>query len=453
MRRITGSMVLFWGAASIGHSSMGQPINHPVISEFRFFEHKDVNEEFVELHNPTAKEISLNKWKLAYKKKTGGEWHVKAVFGPGHVIPPHGFFLWGGDKVNVQPDAVESSRYSINLSSTAGHIALRDSSDRVVDLAAWGGGDSPEGISISGPFIEGGSVERKANGSSTTLSMIPPGADASAGNGFDTDDNRSDFVLHNHFIETNPQNVSSPREPEWIEPAGSGTCSVHPGTVFVLDTVSLRFMVRFDNATGFRELFIRIPDGWGWTFRPEEVRLDGGCFRNSEVTVSSDTVRIAGLDLAAQDSGAVVLQSIIAPAESDSSEFPVFLSGSGEGPVSIEGFPVVFIQPKEFPAGLEKGRLQAFPSALELFQNFPNPFNQETIIRYRLPVIGSVRVAVFDLKGREVALLTRQRQAAGDHAVRWDGREDAGMPLPTGVYVVRIRTETEFKTLKCLLLR
>jgi phosphatidylserine/phosphatidylglycerophosphate/cardiolipin synthase-like enzyme len=364
MRGITGSMVLFWGAASIGHSSMGQTINHPVISEFRFFEHKDVNEEFVELYNPTSEEILLNNWKLAYKKKTGGEWRNKAIFGPGHVIPPHGFFLWGGDKVNVQPDAVETSRYSINFSSTAGHVALRDSSDRVVDLAAWGGGDSPEGNSITGPFTEGGSVERKANASSTVLSMIPQGADAYAGNGFDTDDNQSDFVIHNHFAETNPQNVSSPREPEWIEPAGSGTCSVHPEAVFVLDTVSLRFTIRFDNASRFSELLIRIPVGWSWTFRPEEVGLDGGCFRNSEATVSGDTVRISGLDLAAQDSGVVTLRSMVAPAISDSSEFPVFLSGNGEGLFAIRGFPAVFINPDAVPIGLlHKNDGQGIPQA------------------------------------------------------------------------------------------
>jgi len=651
MRGITGSMVLFWGAASIGNASLGQPINHPVISELRFFEHKDVNEEFVELYNPTVKEIPLNKWKLAYKKKTGGEWRIKAVFGPDHAIPPHGFFLWGGDKVALQPDAVESSRYSINFSGTGGHVALRDSSDRVVDLAAWGGGDSPEGNSIPGPFIEGGSVERKANGSSTVLSMIPQGADATAGNGFDTDDNRSDFILHNHFAETNPQNVSAPREPEWTEPQGSGSCSVRPGTVSILDTVSLRFTVRSDNDSRFSELIIRIPDGWGWTFRPGGVGLDGGCFRNSGVTVSGDTVRIAGLDLAAQDSGVVTLMSMVAPAEAGSSEFPVFSSGSGEGFSPIRGSTTVFVtaeavpiallhrndgqgmplspfgagtrvmisgkvtagygtfttgqifvqdataaiamystpfpvqpatgdsvtvkgtigqfrgmtgispdwltltvhghgrplpEPKDMtcaqvgrafladgsepdegrlirirggtvdagsgtisdetgaailfsdsgdgismPSGIfdvtgiltqvkpgadeapyttdygiaprsrsdlvhpDRSGLGGFPEAIrtDLFQNCPNPFNQETMIRYRIPGAGSVRIAVFDLLGREVSVIISKRQAAGIHTARWNGKDDAGRPLPTGIYLIRLRTETGIKTLKCLLLR
>jgi len=364
MRRITISTALFWGAASIGLSAYGQSADHPVISEVRFFEHKEVNEEFVELYNPTSRTFGLANWKLVYKKKTGGEWRNKAVFGTGHSIPPHGYFLWGGDKASNPPDLVEASRYSINFSSTDGHVALRDSSDRVIDLVAWGGGDSPEGNGVTGPFVEGGSIERKANALSTSQSMSPQGGDEYSGNGCDTQNNRADFVLHNHFGETSPQNTNSAREPEWVEPSGSGLCSVCPCAVFVLDTLSLRFMIRSENMSTVSDLRIRIPDGWNWAFRPEDVEMDGACFQNSEISMSGDTVHISKMALTGQDSGVVTLRSMVAPAKSDSSVFPVLTSQVGGGPVPIRRFPVVFIRMGAIPMILlHRNDMQGIPSA------------------------------------------------------------------------------------------
>jgi phosphatidylserine/phosphatidylglycerophosphate/cardiolipin synthase-like enzyme len=364
MRRITISIALFWGAASIGHAAYGQSADHPVISEVRFFEHKEVNEEFVELHNPTSRTFGLASWKLVYKKKTGGEWRLKVEFGPGHSIPPHGYFLWGGDKASNPPDLVVASRYSINFSSTDGHVALRDSSDRVIDLVAWGGGDSPEGNGVTGPFIEGGSVERKANALSTSQSMSPQGGDEYSGNGYDTQNNRADFVPHNHFSETSPQNTNSAREPEWAEPSGSGLCGVCPCAVSVLDTLSLRFIIRSENMSSLSDLRIRIPDGWNWAFQPEDVGLEGACFQNSEISISGDTVHISEMALTGQDSGVVTLRSMVAPAKSDSSVFPVLTSQAGGGPVPIRRFPTVFIRMGAIPMILiHRNDTQGIPSA------------------------------------------------------------------------------------------
>jgi hypothetical protein len=363
MRRITLSTVLFWGA-SIGLSAYGQTADHPVISEVRFFEHKEVNEEFVELHNPTTRAFSLAGCKLMYKKKTGGEWRIKAAFEAGHSIPPHGYFLWGGDKVSNPPDMVETSRYSINFSSTDGHVALHDSSGNVIDLVAWGGGDSPEGVGVTGPFVEGGSIERKAGAQSTSLSMAPQGADESAGNGYDSQNNRADFVLHNHFSETGPQNTNSAREPEWVEQGGSGSCGVCPCVVSALDTVSLRFMIRSENRVGLSDLAIRVPDGWNWAFRPGDVELEGSCFRNSNISISGDTVHISGMSLTEPDSGTVTLRSMVAPVKSDSSSFPVLTSRGGGGPVPIRRFPTVFIRMDPVPILLlHRNDMQGIPSA------------------------------------------------------------------------------------------
>ena len=78
------------------------------------------------------------------------------------------------------------------------------------------------------------------------------------------------------------------------------------------------------------------------------------------------------------------------------------------------------------------GALEQFPTAYELHQNFPNPFNPVTTIRFELPRDSEVRLAVYDLLGREVAVLVDEGKNAGSHSVSFD----AGR-LPTGVYFYR----------------
>ena len=68
----------------------------------------------------------------------------------------------------------------------------------------------------------------------------------------------------------------------------------------------------------------------------------------------------------------------------------------------------------------------------------PNPFNPATTVRYHLADAGPVRVTVHALDGRLVRVLATGSRPAGDHAVRWDGRDRAGAPAPSGRYVVRL---------------
>jgi hypothetical protein len=73
------------------------------------------------------------------------------------------------------------------------------------------------------------------------------------------------------------------------------------------------------------------------------------------------------------------------------------------------------------------------PPSFTLEQNYPNPFNPTTVISYQLPVVSSVRLAVYDLLGREVAVLVNERKAPGSYEVKFDG---AG--LASGVYFYRL---------------
>jgi len=84
--------------------------------------------------------------------------------------------------------------------------------------------------------------------------------------------------------------------------------------------------------------------------------------------------------------------------------------------------------------------LQQIPTTYELSQNFPNPFNPATTIRYGLPQAERVTLKIYNLLGEEVALIMNDElQAAGYHVAIWDGRNKLGEVVGSGVYVYRFR--------------
>jgi M6 family metalloprotease-like protein len=78
------------------------------------------------------------------------------------------------------------------------------------------------------------------------------------------------------------------------------------------------------------------------------------------------------------------------------------------------------------------------PRNFALRQNFPNPFNPTTTIRFDVPRDASVELGIFDLRGRRVASLHRGPIEAGYHDVRWEGRDDKGRSVASGLYFVRL---------------
>ena len=88
------------------------------------------------------------------------------------------------------------------------------------------------------------------------------------------------------------------------------------------------------------------------------------------------------------------------------------------------------------------------PDRDALFQNAPNPFRDETVIRYRLATAGRVRLTLYDVRGREVEGLINEVQGAGPHALTLRVRR-----LPDGIYSYRLHTPAGDLQKKCLLLR
>ena len=93
------------------------------------------------------------------------------------------------------------------------------------------------------------------------------------------------------------------------------------------------------------------------------------------------------------------------------------------------------------------------PVPFWLDQNSPNPFNSDTVIRFRVPGAESVDLSLYDVQGQRVATLVRGHREAGTYTVRWDGRGEDGRELASGVYVCRLTADDQVDTGKLLLLR
>jgi len=106
-----------------------------------------------------------------------------------------------------------------------------------------------------------------------------------------------------------------------------------------------------------------------------------------------------------------------------------------------------------FPTETETEEIAPLPEAYALGSNYPNPFNPETCIPYALPEPAFVTVKIINLTGREIRTLIHRHQTAGWHEVRWDGITQLGSGAASGIYLVRLQTQTFHQCRKIILLK
>jgi hypothetical protein len=81
------------------------------------------------------------------------------------------------------------------------------------------------------------------------------------------------------------------------------------------------------------------------------------------------------------------------------------------------------------------------PKAYGLSQNYPNPFNPETTIRYQIPDAGFVRLVIYNTMGQVVKKLVDKQQNAGYYEAVWNGKDERGLGMVSGMYMVRMEAE------------
>ena len=102
---------------------------------------------------------------------------------------------------------------------------------------------------------------------------------------------------------------------------------------------------------------------------------------------------------------------------------------------------------------IEIGALKPMPTEYALEQNVPNPFNPSTTIEYRLPAASDVRLVIYNLLGQEVRTLVQETMDAGFHSVVWDGMDDFGKQVASGIYIYRMSAADFTKVQRMMLLK
>ena len=97
--------------------------------------------------------------------------------------------------------------------------------------------------------------------------------------------------------------------------------------------------------------------------------------------------------------------------------------------------------------------LELIPMQYVLYQNFPNPFNPVTEIQFDVPDVSVVDMVVYNLMGQQVRRLVNGELQAGYHRVVWDGLNDRGEPVSTGVYIYSLTSPSFHNTKKMVLLK
>jgi flagellar hook assembly protein FlgD len=107
---------------------------------------------------------------------------------------------------------------------------------------------------------------------------------------------------------------------------------------------------------------------------------------------------------------------------------------------------------KSIKAGITSSA-KIIPTEFALLQNYPNPFNPSTDIRFDLPVVTNVRLVIYNITGQEVRTLINGNMDAGVQRVTWDGKDNSGKNISSGVYLYRITADKFSQTKKMMLLK
>ncbi len=178
--------------------------NHVVISEIQVGG-EVATDEFVELYNPTNSPINLNGWRLSKKTSTGTLSNLATTISG--TIPAYGYFLIAHEDYNAAPTPDQEFNTG-TLASDNTVLLYSDAGVTLVDKVGFGDATDKETATLL-DIANNSGAERKAQTTSTAISMNSGGADEFFGNGEDTDNNSNDFIVRTF---SQPQNSSSSTE-------------------------------------------------------------------------------------------------------------------------------------------------------------------------------------------------------------------------------------------------
>ncbi len=291
--------------------------------------------EFVELYNPLPSDVTFgpNVQIVVGNTTTStnpGQWQLSLS---GMTIKAFGFFLIADHGVTTAPDVSFPSGKNLVNSSTRSCVQLRDGAN-VIDAFGWdpsGTTLTPEGTAFqpSSTTANGKSFERRSGPTAT--------ADDTLGNAWDTNDNSKDF-FENTASSTVIHNSSSPVEinPYSTPGSGIGSAWISPSTVSAGQTRTFTIHLAGYESDTLSTVVVIIPPTFAWPMNAGSVSLSGGGFASAAVTVSEDSVFIAGAAITSADTAVIQLVSVTAPDSVVREYFVVQTAVAGAVPSAIQ---------------------------------------------------------------------------------------------------------------------
>ena len=214
---------------------------------------------------------------------------------------------------------------------------------------------------------------------------------------------------------------------------GAGIMSMQPVNLFNFSEGHLNFSIKIPGNISFQ---IGIIDAWGnqsyVNFPSDQTTF--GLIRNGDwgqASIPVAEIRGEFIDLRMLSYEFVILEVNGASCEFGLDD--IYWSGGGE-----------ILEISDF-----KNPLYQF----ELKNNYPNPFNPLTLIKYSLPSDGVVTITIYDMMGSRVKTLINSFQKSGDNSVQWDATNNLGNKVPSGVYLYNIEAGNFNQTKKMILLK
>ncbi len=93
------------------------------------------------------------------------------------------------------------------------------------------------------------------------------------------------------------------------------------------------------------------------------------------------------------------------------------------------------------------------PQHIKLFPNYPNPFNNQTLISFAVPYNSFVRLTIYDITGKKIKSLVQKNLSTGIHKIHWNGIDEQGRSVPSGIYFCQLQIGNSKQTQRLILMR
>ena len=211
----------------------------------------------------------------------------------------------------------------------------------------------------------------------------------------------------------------------------------------------------------FISLFLLISESGGWSEEMPGIVLEEGANEIAVSVVNRLNRDVTGLTIDAEQHdvpewltvGSTIRSIRVEQGEKGPEQLflTMTVAGAPEGAETAVPFTLKDTDGNSWTFDIKVAARSGKPANDALFENYPNPFNPSTTIRYSLGESRHAELAVFNSLGQKIRTLVDGKQSAGIHTVQWNGCNDSGQRVSSGVYFYRLRSGMYEKTMKMIL--